>query len=186
MKHLLLFYSCLLFLAPYVGAQDKRTCADYDFSPQAFAMLTNENVHLDLNTGTLNVSIPVYDWKDEDFMLPLRMTYSTNGFKPARPTGIVGLDWSLQLGGVISRQIVGIDDLKTCGYYYTFIPVTRCMTSSLISPTMRTMVPLWSDSTKLIRMFFTLVSWDTPDLLFLIRWETSWFTSRVEIEDVMR
>lgn len=118
MKHLLLFYSCLLFLAPYVGAQDKRTCADYDFSPQAFAMLTNENVHLDLNTGTLNVSIPVYDWKDEDFMLPLRMTYSTNGFKPARPTGIVGLDWSLQLGGVISRQIVGIDDLKTCGYYY--------------------------------------------------------------------
>ena len=101
-----------------ITAQEKRTCSEYDFSPHAFSMITNQNVQPDLNSGTLNLSIPVYDWKDEDFSIPVKMLYSTNGFKPSRPTGIVGLDWSLQIGGVITRQIEGIDDLTVGGYYY--------------------------------------------------------------------
>lgn len=118
MKHLLLFCISLLVSVMDITAQEKRTCSEYDFSPHAFSMITNQNVQPDLNSGTLNLSIPVYDWKDEDFSIPVKMLYSTNGFKPSRPTGIVGLDWSLQIGGVITRQIEGIDDLTVGGYYY--------------------------------------------------------------------
>lgn len=118
MKRIILIYVSTLLSVIWSGAQETRMCSDYDFSPQAFSMLTNNNVHPDLNTGTLNVSIPIYEWTDQDFKIPVNLIYSTNGFKPARQTGIVGLDWSLQIGGVISRQIVGIDDLRNNGYYY--------------------------------------------------------------------
>ena len=117
MKHLVLFCLSIVTSLGYLMAQDARMCTDYDFSPQAFTMLTTESIHPDLNTGTLKVSVPIYEWKDEDFKLPLNLMYSTNGFKPSRPTGIVGLGWSFQLGGVISRQIIGIDDLIHSGYY---------------------------------------------------------------------
>ena len=81
-------------------------------------MITSGAIQPNLNTGTLNVTIPVYVWEDEDFRIPIQLYYSTNGFKPARQTGIVGLDWSCQIGGVITRQIVGIDDFDSnYGYY---------------------------------------------------------------------
>lgn len=117
MKHLVLFCLSIVTSLGYLMAQDARMCADYDFSPQAFTMLTTGSIRPDLNTGTLKVSVPIYEWKDEDFKIPLNLMYSTNGFKPSRPTGIVGLGWSFQLGGVISRQIIGIDDLIHSGYY---------------------------------------------------------------------
>ena len=117
MKHLVLFCLSIVTSLGYLMAQDARMCADYDFSPQAFTMLTTGSIRPDLNTGTLKVSVPIYEWKDEDFKIPLNLIYSTNGFKPSRPTGIVGLGWSFQLGGVISRQIIGIDDLLHGGYY---------------------------------------------------------------------
>ena len=117
MKHLVLFCLSIVTSLGYLMAQDARMCADYDFSPQAFTMLTTESIHPDLNTGTLKVSVPIYEWKDEDFQIPINLIYSTNGFKPSRPAGIVGLGWSFQIGGVISRQIIGIDDLRNGGYY---------------------------------------------------------------------
>lgn len=94
-------------------AQDERQCSDYDFSPQAFKMITEGNINPDLNTGTLHLSVPIYTWSDPDFTIPFSLSYSTNGFVPARPAGAVGLGWSINVGGCISRQIYGKDDFTT-------------------------------------------------------------------------
>lgn len=94
-------------------AQDERQCSDYDFSPQAFKMITEGNVNPDLNTGTLHLSVPIYTWSDPDFTIPFSLSYSTNGFVPARPAGPVGLGWSINVGGCISRQIMGKSDFST-------------------------------------------------------------------------
>lgn len=105
--------------APSFAQNVGRSTPDYDFSPQVYSMVVSNNVQPDLNTGTLGLSIPLYTWADQDFELPVSISYSTNGFKPNSPIGILGNGWSLNLAGVITRQIIGNDDLKGNGYYYS-------------------------------------------------------------------
>lgn len=104
--------------APSFAQNAGRSTPDYDFSPQVYSMVVSNNVQPDLNTGTLGLSIPLYTWADQDFELPVSISYSTNGFKPNSPIGILGNGWSLNLAGVITRQIIGNDDLEGNGYHY--------------------------------------------------------------------
>ena len=110
MKHHYLILTALFANMVCGLAQDERKCSDYDFSPQAFSMITEGNINPDLNTGTLHLSIPIYTWSDPDFTIPFALSYSTNGFVPARPAGPTGLGWSMNVGGCISRQIYGKND----------------------------------------------------------------------------
>lgn len=118
MKQILISIISVVIFSLSVKAQQGRICNDFDFSPQAFSMITNGDVQPDLNTGTLNISIPIFVWEDQDFKIPIELHYTTNGFKPARQTGVVGMGWSCPMGGVITRQIVGVDDFNdSYGYY---------------------------------------------------------------------
>lgn len=56
------------------------------------------------------VNVPIYTYKDNDFELPISASYVSEGFVPSRQTGILGLNWFLNCGGAISREIVGIPD----------------------------------------------------------------------------
>ena len=71
-----------------------------------------------LYTGTMNLSIPVFNYHDSDFDIPLSLDYSTNGYKPNIMTGLVGHEWSLGLGGAITRTVRGLpDELRSAGIY---------------------------------------------------------------------
>ena len=72
---------------------------------------------VDLYTGTLNVEIPIYRYKDNDFDVPINIRYSTNGFRPNSTTGPLGLGWTLMAGGCITRNINGIADEKSVDIY---------------------------------------------------------------------
>jgi YD repeat-containing protein len=63
-----------------------------------------------LYTGTVNVSIPFYTYKDNDFEIPISFDYASNGFIPNTPPGILGVDWRLNVGGDISVEIKGYED----------------------------------------------------------------------------
>lgn len=63
-----------------------------------------------LNTGTNTINIPFYVYKDPDFELPISFNYATNGYRPNEQTGILGLDWTLNVGGCISREVKGLPD----------------------------------------------------------------------------
>lgn len=61
-------------------------------------------------TGTVSVSIPIYTYEDPDFKFPISLHYGSNGMVPNRIPGIVGHDWNLNIGGVITRTVRGIPD----------------------------------------------------------------------------
>lgn len=67
-------------------------------------------VPVSLFTGKMNLEVPIYRIKDTDFDIPISLNYTSDGFKPAKRSGLVGLDWVLNVGGVISREVYGAPD----------------------------------------------------------------------------
>ena len=63
-----------------------------------------------LYTGTINLSVPIYEYKDKDFTIPIVATYSSNGNTPNQIAGILGPGWNLDLGGCITIETNGIPD----------------------------------------------------------------------------
>ena len=79
-------------------------------SPQAWAMNRYGNESIDLYTGTVGVSLPVYTYSDDDFTIPVSINYSSDGYRPNIQSGPLGLGWNLSLGGAITREVRGIPD----------------------------------------------------------------------------
>lgn len=48
-----------------------------------------------LHTGTVNLSIPVYTYQDNDFSIPISLNYTSNGLVAYMRAGILGPDWVL-------------------------------------------------------------------------------------------
>ena len=63
-----------------------------------------------LYTGAMTYSLPVYIYQDPDFTIPVSLEYHYDGYKPPQHSGTVGLGWSLNCGGVITREIRGLPD----------------------------------------------------------------------------
>ena len=61
-------------------------------------------------TGTINLSVPIYEYKDKDFTIPITATYSSNGNMPNQIAGILGPGWNLEIGGSITIETNGIPD----------------------------------------------------------------------------
>ena len=79
-------------------------------SVQASEMARYGKLNSQLYTGKVSVSIPVYTYRNSRFTLPISLDYSYNGLQPNRQTGVLGLGWSLNCGGVITREVRGIPD----------------------------------------------------------------------------
>ena len=79
-------------------------------SPNVWSMIKYGDADVDLFTGTLGLSIPIYTYEDSDFTIPVSIGYSSSGYKPNIQTGILGLGWYLNCGGSITREINGIAD----------------------------------------------------------------------------
>jgi len=63
-----------------------------------------------LYTGVPGISVPIYEITSSRLKLPINISYHSAGFKPNDQNGIIGLYWTLNAGGMISRQIKGIPD----------------------------------------------------------------------------
>src|SRR3989339_657329 len=68
---------------------------------------------VDYYHGLPQINIPLYDLKVGDLSLPISLSYHASGIKVDEEASWVGLGWSLNAGGVITRQIKGADDFKT-------------------------------------------------------------------------
>ena len=58
-------------------------------------------------SGKVSVEIPLYTLQDPDFSMPLSLSYTSDGLEPAKHPGLVGLDWVVNFGGVITREVYG-------------------------------------------------------------------------------
>lgn len=74
------------------------------------------NSSVNLYTGTASISIPLYSYTSKKLSLPISLTYQGKAFKVQDIAGPVGLGWSLQLGGCITRSLRGLPDEQVNGY----------------------------------------------------------------------
>ena len=74
-----------------------------------------------LYTGTVNISIPLYDYQDGEMAIPISLGYSANGYQPNIHSGIVGHDWALNAGGAITRTVRGLPDEASNNSRYGFL-----------------------------------------------------------------
>lgn len=83
-------------------------------SPNAAALGKYGQVPVGLFTGTPQVNIPLYTFNSGSLSIPLALNYSSNGIRVDELPSNVGLGWSLQAGGVITRVIMDdADETKT-------------------------------------------------------------------------
>lgn len=56
-------------------------------------------------SGTPTISIPLYKIKENELEMDLSLSYNASGFVPGKESGIVGQNWALEAGGVITRVV---------------------------------------------------------------------------------
>jgi len=60
--------------------------------------------------GLADISIPIFTIKEGDITVPITLSYHGSGTRVADVSGFVGLGWTLEAGGMISRVINGVPD----------------------------------------------------------------------------
>ncbi|OIN56671.1 hypothetical protein BLX24_23890 [Arsenicibacter rosenii] len=85
------------------------TNQDYDkilpASPGAAALGTYGEIPVSLYTGTPSITIPVYELTGVELKLPITLSYRASGVRVEDNASWVGLGWSLEAGGVITRSV---------------------------------------------------------------------------------
>ncbi len=81
-------------------------------TPNAAALGKFGNTPVSLYTGIPSIQIPIYEVKVRDFSLPISLNYHAGGVKVDDVASWVGMGWSLNAGGMISRQQRGTHDYK--------------------------------------------------------------------------
>ena len=103
-------------------------------SPQASSISKFVENEVSLSTGTVNVNVPIYEVALDDVTLNINLAYNTKGVLVAENASDVGLGWTLNAGGVITRQVRGRPDEKYMGYM-TFNFVEELQNNSTLRQT---------------------------------------------------
>jgi YD repeat-containing protein len=88
-------------------------------SPNAASLGAYGNTPVSLYTGQANVSIPLFVVDQDNFSLPITLSYNSTGLKVEEIASNVGLGWALNAGGVITRTIYGREDFGANGFQNT-------------------------------------------------------------------
>ncbi|MPR31923.1 hypothetical protein [Salmonirosea aquatica] len=67
-------------------------------------------------TGTLGVNIPIYTLTEGNLSVPISLSYDGSGVLVESAATNVGLNWQLNAGGFISREVRGIPDESSSGF----------------------------------------------------------------------
>jgi RHS repeat-associated protein len=104
-------------------------------SPNAASLGKYGDIPVSYHTGVPNVGIPIYTLQEGPISLPVSLSYHAGGVKVGEPCSWVGLNWSLQAGGMISRMTQGLPDERSNGYMWTGETLTKLGLTSTITPT---------------------------------------------------
>lgn len=81
-------------------------------SPQTYDMEKFGNIPVSLSTGSVSYDINLFSYNNiyNQDGLNIDLRYFGTGFIPSKKSNYVGLDWSLAVGGSISREVRGTPD----------------------------------------------------------------------------
>lgn len=86
-------------------------------APNAASLGKYGDIPVGYYTGVPNVAIPIHTISDGPLSLPISLSYHAGGMKVGEPASWVGLGWSLQAGGMITRTVQGKADESCDGYF---------------------------------------------------------------------
>jgi hypothetical protein len=101
---------CLLFLIGKlcIGQNPDNFAQMVDIippAPNAASIIKNGMLSVNQNTGSPNVNIPLYSVSGQKLSLGVSLNYATTGLKVDEISGRVGMGWSLNAGGVVTRTL---------------------------------------------------------------------------------
>ncbi|MEX0275125.1 MAG: hypothetical protein AB3N16_12180 [Flavobacteriaceae bacterium] len=82
-------------------------------NPDVAAIMKSVVTPVTQYAGLPNVSVPIYVIEEDGVTVPISIDYHSGGIQLGEESGNVGLGWSLQAGGMISRSVNGSDDFTT-------------------------------------------------------------------------
>lgn len=82
-------------------------------TPTATSLGRYGDIPVSYYTGNPGISIPLYTMNSRGLEMPISLTYDASGIQLNALPGWVGHSWTLQVGGVITRQTNGRDDEVT-------------------------------------------------------------------------
>ena len=92
-------------------------------SPNASSLGKYGEIPVGNYTGTPQIGMPIGEAKGKSLSVPISLSYHASGIKVDDIASQVGLGWSLNAGGVITRTIKGLPDESTYGFAnFTFNP----------------------------------------------------------------
>lgn len=107
-----------LFLVMVPLASFAQTSKVIPPSPEASSIFKFTEIPVSLYAGTADISIPLYRIQVGDLSIPITLTYHSRGMQVGEIASHVGMGWSLNYGGIISRQIRGLSDDAVRGYLH--------------------------------------------------------------------
>jgi RHS repeat-associated protein len=81
-------------------------------TPEAASLVGQTKVSVSPYTGSINYTLPIHTMKGHALSMDVRLSYGGNGNKVGTMPGWVGLGWTLQAGGVVTRTVRGAPDNK--------------------------------------------------------------------------
>jgi len=115
MKNLLIISLYLFSLNIYSQEVERLTF----HSPEAASFKKYGDHPVSLFTGTPEISIPLFSFSEGSLKENISLSYHAGGIRVGQKATWVGLGWNLNVGGMITRNINGGDDLKdSYSYFY--------------------------------------------------------------------
>ena len=106
-----LAFLCLLITVSLFGQEEEESNIDNFIngfimpSPESQELIKNINSSVELASGKATVSLPLYTLNAAHLQIPISIDYSSGGVKVDDISTDVGLGWSLNAGGKITRVI---------------------------------------------------------------------------------
>ena len=116
-------------------------------SPQAAALEKYGDIPVSMATGVPDISIPLYTIRLGEYSLPISISYHASGIKPDEIATCVGLGWTLNAGGAVTRTIRGLSDLKEYSMERDtlFWSYDRCMKAAADISTAGNIIPVTAE-----------------------------------------
>lgn len=95
------FYLSLLIVTTKIYAQG---------SPESKFNSSLQDFNVSTYTGAAMVNIPIYTFSEGGINIPISLSCNTSGIRVDEKASLVGLGWTLNAGGMISRMVMGAPD----------------------------------------------------------------------------
>lgn len=100
-------------------------------SPNAASLGRYGEIPVGLYTGVPGIDIPIYEIKAGGLRLPISVSYHAGGVRVEDIASSVGLGWSLNAGGVITKSVRGLSDDNPNGYFYTWPLINQYLNGTM-------------------------------------------------------